>query len=83
MAHRQITHVSKDYLDNITEVGVRNHWRQSVPVTVYKIRGGIESYFVHEAGSPVGVNVVNANPPHLRTDADWTSKNNLDNLPRL
>jgi hypothetical protein len=46
---------------------------------VSDIRSGAHKYFVDEAGHRTDVHVTADG--HLRTDADPTSKNNLDNLP--
>jgi len=43
------------------------------------MRSGSHSYYVDEAGYKTDVHVTSGGD--LRTDADQTSKNNLDNLP--
>lgn len=43
------------------------------------IRSGLHTYFVNDAGYRSDVHMTA--DVHLRTDADATSKNNLDNLP--
>ena len=80
MAHRQITHVTKDYYGNITHVGVAYQWKESSPEAINNIRYGVHSYFVQSGGVATNVHVVNDNPPYLRTDPDRTVRNNLDNL---
>ena len=45
---------------------------------VANILNGTENYFVHEVAPAVKVHVTQG---HLRTDADASSANNLDNLP--
>ena len=46
---------------------------------VANIRSRTENYFVHEVAPAVKVHVTAQG--HLRTDADASSANNLDNLP--
>ena len=46
---------------------------------VANIRSRTENYFVQEVAPPVNVHVTAQG--HLRTDADASSANNLDNLP--
>ena len=81
MAHRQITHVSKDYFGNITHVGAAYTWKETSSEAIDNIRSRAQSYFVQTGGVATDVRVVEARPPYLRTDPDRTVRNNLDFLP--
>lgn len=54
-------------------------FNHSKATAVANIRSGMENYFVREVAPLVNVRVTAQG--HLRTDADASSANNLDNLP--
>ena len=84
MADRQITNVSKDLAGNITAVGVRGVWLESVATAINNIEWGRHTYYVN---CPLRANVYVATSSgrtkYLKTTADSTTRNNLDNLPPL
>src|SRR5690606_598119 len=80
MADRRVTRTAKDRDGDIT--ALCGDWgRQGKWLAIGDIEGGVHSYFVDRAGhrSPVRVRR-EAGRTYLRTDADATSANNLDNL---
>lgn len=83
---RRITKTRKDANGNITELGSTEAWS---PRTVAQVVSDISVlgyvYFVNEAGYETVVQIVDGlnGRKFLRTTADKSSKNNLDNLPRL
>ena len=80
MANRQVTRTGKTSGDITALCG---GWgRANKTEAIRDIETGTHSYFVHEITPPTAVSVVNGpNGKYLRSDADRTSKNNLDNLP--
>ena len=83
MTQYRIRHVSKNLYGDITHVGERGQWTLSKETAIAAIRSNTHSFYVQELNPAVQVRVIEANPPYLRTVADSTSKNNLDNLPPL
>jgi hypothetical protein len=79
-----VTHVSKDRYGDITAIGAKGRWRLTVDTAIRRIRNGDEAYYV---GSPKYADVYVARTPwgteFLKTTADTTTRNNLDNLPLL
>lgn len=81
MADRRVRQTGKDEDGDITSLCNTGEWwspRAKADATS-DIRSGAHSYYVEEAGYRSDVHVTSDG--HLRTDADETSKNNLDNLP--
>ena len=84
MADRRVTRTGKDNDGDITKLcnSAANWSPRTRAVAVRDIENGDHTYYVDEAGSRTNVRVVTVNgKKHLRTTADKTSKNNLDNLP--
>ena len=82
MANLQVTRSGKDTEGDIT--ALCGSWGRSSKVEAIRdIENNAHRYYVQTApGSTVDVIVVTRNNrKHLRTDPDWTKKNNLDNLP--
>lgn len=86
MARRRVIRTSKDDDGDILALC----WRDSdgkvthtdKASAIAHIRGGTHSYHVAEQAPSVDVKVRTRNgTPYLTTEADATSKNNLDNLP--
>ncbi len=84
MAERRVKKSRKDNNGNITALcNPGEYWspRQKSDA-ISDIETGNHSYYVEEAGYQSTVKVHQRNgSKYLRTDADATSKNNLDNLP--
>lgn len=81
MADRRVRQTGKDTDGDITSLCHTGEWwsPRSKADAVSDIRTGTHSYYVNEAGHRSDVHVTSDG--HLRTYADATSKNNLDNLP--
>ncbi|MFP4554792.1 MAG: DUF3892 domain-containing protein [Actinomycetota bacterium] len=81
MADRRVRQTGKDADGDITSLcNTGQTWSPRKKTdAVSDIRSGAHTYFVDEAGHRSDVHVTADG--HLRTDADATSKNNLDNLP--
>lgn len=84
MADVVIKNVRKNSDDDITDVGVKGQWERTVPWVVSSIEAGTNTFFV---STPQRADVYVAQTPvgrkFLKTTADTTTKNNLDNLPPL
>lgn len=79
---RRITHVRKDKDGDITHV--KGHWGyDAASVVINDIESGTRDYYTQEVSPRTDVHVSKtpAGKKYLRTDADGTSANNLDNLP--
>ncbi len=84
MADRRVRQSGKDKYGDIT--ALCNHsesWSpRSKQDAISDIDGGIHRYYVREEGEAAWVKVVQGpSGKYLRTVADATSRNNLDNLP--
>ncbi len=81
MADRRVRQTGKDSDGDITSLcNTGEAWSpRSKADAVNDIRSGTHDYFVDEAGFRTNVNVTVDGD--LRTTADRTSRNNLDNLP--
>ena len=81
MADRRVRQTGKDEDGDITALCNTGEWwsPRKKADAVSDIRGGVHSYYVDEAGYRTDIHVTADG--HLRTDADATSANNLDNLP--
>lgn len=81
MAQRKVTHSKKDSDGDI--LGLKGPWGDDTSRNIIShIENGVHSYYVNETGSATDVRVVKeGSKKYLRTTADASSKNNLDNLP--
>lgn len=84
MADRRVRQSKKDQDGDIIALCNRGElWsprRKSDAIS--DIKSGVHRYFVREAGEGARVRVVQGSSgEYLRTDADESSANNLDNLP--
>ena len=82
MSDRRVTETGKDSESDITKLC--GPWgSRSKALAISDIESGSHTYYVNEAGyrSDVHVYTGTGGKKHLRTYADDTSKNNLDNLP--
>jgi len=75
---REITHIRKDNSGDITDVKGTT-WQENRATVVRHIDIGIHKYYVEQESPRADVHVYNVK--FIRTNADSTSKNNLDNLP--
>ncbi len=83
MADRRVKKSRKDGNGNITALcNAGEHWSpRPKSEAISDIESGSHTYYVEEAGYRSTVKVFQRNGlKYLRTDADGTSKNNLDNL---
>lgn len=84
MADVVITNVRKNSDGDITDVGVKGQWERTVPWVVASIEAGTNTFFVRvPQRADVYVAQTAAGYKFLKTTADTTTKNNLDNLPPL
>jgi len=85
MADRQVTASGKDKDGDITKLCKSGEaWSSRLKADAIRdIDNGLHTYYVHQAGtSRTNITVVNgATGKYLRSTADASSKNNLDNLP--
>lgn len=84
MADRKITATGKDTDGDITKLCTGGEWwsPRLKADAVRDIETKAHSYYVDRAGYRTDVHVVErGGKKHLRTDADTSSQNNLDNLP--
>ena len=84
MADRQVTRSRKDRDGDITALcNPASSWSPRYKQNaISDIELGLHTYYVSEAGYRSNVHVVNGpNGKYLRTTADRSSANNLDNLP--
>ncbi len=79
----EITHVRKDRDGDITHLK-GDSWSDTIEGVISDIENGRYSYYVRVNGQQATVRVVPATSyrkKHLKTDADTTTRNNLDYLP--
>ncbi len=84
MADRKVTASGKDKDGDITKLCNGGDWGSRAKADAIRdIEGNAHSYYVQQAGTNrVEVRVVNeGGSKYLRTTADKSSNNNLDNLP--
>jgi len=85
MADRQITATGKDSGGDITRLCHFGQWWSPVSksTAIEDIERGYNTYFVRDrAGNRADIHVVTVgSKKYLRTNADASSANNLDNLP--
>lgn len=84
MADRRVTASGKDRDGDITRLcNSGEYWSpRSKADAISDIESKTHSYFVDRAGYRTDIHVVNeGGKKYLRTSADKTSQNNLDNLP--
>ena len=80
----RITHIRRDsYGNKIEEVKCENVFTHSVEDVIYNIEHDVYQYYVQERTPKADVHVVllSDGTKYIRTDADRTDKNNLENLP--
>jgi len=85
MADRQVTHAHRDDQGIILAVC----WKSGTSLmytarqqVVDDISSGAHRYYVHEQAPAVWIEVITVNGvQYIKTEADSTSQNNLDNLP--
>ena len=82
MAKRRVTHVEKDENGVIQSLSGPSWSDLSVDEVIGDIGSETHQYYVQgPRGNQAGVHVVDgSHGPHLRTDPDGTSANNLDDL---
>lgn len=84
MADAEIKNVRKDQDADITDAGVKGQWEWTVSQIVSSIDSGSNTFFVNcPQRADVLVGVTSAGRKFLKTTADTTTENNLDNLPPL
>ncbi|NEN07849.1 DUF3892 domain-containing protein [Diaminobutyricibacter tongyongensis] len=86
MATRAVTHTRKDQAGNIIGLGKPGeYWSvRSSADAISDITAGTHSYYVPWATGSTWIEVVRGHyGPYLRTDADNTTRNNLDDLPNI
>lgn len=84
MADAIIKNVRKDDDGDVTDVGVKDKWEWTVAQVVSSIEAGTNTFYVNcPQRADVYVEQTPAGKKFLKTTADTTTKNNLDNLPRL
>src|SRR3990172_1036889 len=84
MADRRVRQTGKDSKGDITSLcNAGEPWSPRLKAgAISDIETGAHTYYVQESGSRTDVKVVQGpTGKYLRTDADPTSANNLDNLP--
>ena len=84
MADSEIKNVRKDADGDITDVGVKGRWDWSVAAVVASIETLTNTFYVRCPGrAEVVVAKTPAGRKFLKTTADTSLRNNLDNLPPL
>lgn len=84
VADAEIKNVRKDLSGDITHVGVRGRWEWSVAEVVASIESRTNTFYVNcPQRADVYVAPTSAGRKFLKTTADTTTKNNLDNMPPL
>ena len=82
----QITHIRRNS-DNkkIEVVKCNNAFTHTVRNVIYNIEHNVYQYYVQERSPKADVHVVKESDgtKYIRTDADVTDKNNLENLPEF
>lgn len=83
MADRQVRQTGRDRGDITSLCNQGQSWSpRKKSDAISDIESGIHRYYVREEGDGAWVRVVNGpTGKYLRTTADSSSKNNLDNLP--
>ncbi len=83
MADRRVAETGKDSDGDIIRLCNIGIWPSvSRDEAIKHIENGVHTYYVNAAGYRTDVHVVKVGfKKYLRTTADKTSKNNLDNLP--
>ena len=84
MADRRVTKSGKDEDGDITALCNPNEsWSpRKKKDAIADIEGNVHTYYVEKGGKRTNIEVVNGpTGKYLRTNADPTSENNLDNLP--
>lgn len=82
MSDARIKNVEKDRDGDITHVGVSGDWKWTVAPVVTSIESGTNTFYVMcPQRADVIVSSTHGGRKFLKTTADTTTKNNLDNLP--
>ncbi|PZE28386.1 DUF3892 domain-containing protein [Curtobacterium sp. MCLR17_042] len=82
MSDSVIKNVEKDRDGDITHVGVAGDWKWTVAKVVTSIESGTNTFYVmRPQRADVVVRSTAGGREYLKTTADTTTKNNLDNLP--
>ena len=85
MADRRVTATGKDKDGDITKLCKTGEWWSPVgkATAINEIENGTHSYYVQDgSGNRADIHVVGSGTSkYLRTNADASSSNNLDNLP--
>jgi len=82
MADSVIKNVEKDGDGDLTDVGVSGRWKWTVAQVVSSIESGTNRFYVMcPQRADVVVRSTAGGRKFLKTTADTTTKNNLDNLP--
>jgi len=82
MSDARIKNVEKDRDGDITHVGVSGDWKWTVAQVVTSIESGTNTLYVMcSQRADVIVSSTHGGRKFLKTTADTTTKNNLDNLP--
>lgn len=82
MSDAQIKNVRKDRDGDITHVGAKNSWDWTVAEVVASIEAKTNTFYVNcPQRADVYVAKTAAGRKFLKTTADTTTKNNLDELP--
>ena len=81
MARRRVIRTFKNQDGDIIALCNPGRWRRTKDEVINDIERGQHSYYVHEAGEPVDIHVVERHGvKHLRTNPDSHPDNNLDAL---
>lgn len=82
MSDSVIKNVEKNQDGDLTYVGVANQWKWTVAKVVTSIESGTNTFYVMcPQRADVIVRSTAGGRKFLKTTADTTTKNNLDNLP--
>ncbi|MEV7757871.1 DUF3892 domain-containing protein [Microbacterium sp. NPDC089180] len=81
MPDARITHVRKDRERDIAAVGNKGVWDWPVAQVITSIEEGSNTFYVCPQRANVLVAATPAGHKFLKTTADTTTKNNLDELP--
>ncbi len=84
MVDVEIKNVRKDRHGDITDVGVKGRWERTLAVAISLIENRTNSFYVMcPQRADVQVRQTPTGRKYLKTTADTTTKNNLDELPPL
>ena len=84
MPDAQVANVRKNQQGDITDVGVKGRWEWPVASVIQSIEARTNTFYVNcPQRADVIVAQTAAGRKFLKTTADTTTKNNLDELPPL